>query len=55
METSKRRRLETEGWQVGAVQEFLELTPEEVTLIEVKLALNESYTRPPSTVRRPLS
>lgn len=42
METTKRRRLETEGWQVGTVQEFLELTPEEVTLIEIKLALSES-------------
>ena len=38
METSKRRRLETEGWQVGTVQEFLELTPEEVLLLEIKLA-----------------
>ncbi len=42
METTKRRRLETEGWQVGTVQEFLELTPEEATLIEIKLALSES-------------
>lgn len=42
MQTAKRQRLETQGWQVGTVQEFLELTPEETTLIEIKLALSES-------------
>jgi hypothetical protein len=42
MEESKRRRLEEKGWKIGTVEEFLGLTPEEVTLIEIKLALSES-------------
>ncbi len=37
---AKRARLEAEGWEVGTVAEFLELTPEESALIEIKLALS---------------
>ena len=42
MEDSKRRRLEESGWRIGTVEEFLNLTPEESALIEIKLALSES-------------
>jgi hypothetical protein len=42
MDKAKRERLEAEGWKVGSVAEFLELTPEEVALIEIKLALSRS-------------
>lgn len=35
---AKRARLEAKGWKVGTVAEFLELTPEESALIEIKLA-----------------
>ena len=42
MQESKRRRLEESGWKIGTVEEFLGLTSEEVTLIEIKLALSES-------------
>lgn len=42
MEESKRRRLEDAGWKVGTVEEFLGLTPEEMTLIEIKLVLSEN-------------
>jgi DNA-binding XRE family transcriptional regulator len=34
--------LETKGWQVGTVAEFLELTPEETILVKIKLALSKS-------------
>ena len=39
MKKAKRERLEASGWKVGTVAEFLELTPEESALIEIKLAL----------------
>ena len=40
MEESKRQDLEKKGWKVGTVSEFLDLTPEETALIEIKLALS---------------
>jgi len=42
MNRAKRDRLQAQGWQVGNVTEFLELTPEEEALIEIKLALSKS-------------
>lgn len=39
MKKAKRERLEAGGWKVGTVAEFLNLTPEESALIEIKLAL----------------
>jgi predicted XRE-type DNA-binding protein len=42
MDKSKRERLEAKGWKVGTVAEFLELTPEEAALVEIKLALSRS-------------
>jgi DNA-binding XRE family transcriptional regulator len=42
MDRAKRERLEAKGWRVGTVSEFLELTPEETILIEIKLALSRS-------------
>lgn len=39
MKKQKRARLEAHGWKVGTVAEFLDLTPEESALIEIKLAL----------------
>lgn len=41
MDAAKRRRLEAAGWRVGDAEDFLELTPEEVEIIEVKLALGD--------------
>lgn len=41
MDTSKKERLESKGWKVGTVSDFLELTPEETVLIEIKLALSQ--------------
>ena len=40
MEEAKRKRLEKAGWKSGTVSEFLELTPEEIVLVEIKLALS---------------
>jgi predicted XRE-type DNA-binding protein len=40
MDDSKRKRLEAKGWKVGSVSEFLDLTPEDTALIEIKLALS---------------
>ncbi|WP_193195392.1 helix-turn-helix domain-containing protein [Nostoc sp. MG11] len=42
MDQAKRERLEVKGWKVGTVSEFLELTSEETTLIEIKLALSHN-------------
>lgn len=39
MREEKRKRLEEKGWKVGDVKEFLDLSPEEATYIEVKLKL----------------
>jgi len=39
VEEAKRRRLESAGWRVGDAAQFLELTPEEATFVDLKLAL----------------
>lgn len=39
MDESKRQRLEAAGWKVGDTSEFLQLSPEESTFIELKLSL----------------
>jgi ribosome-binding protein aMBF1 (putative translation factor) len=41
METKKRKKLEAAGWRVGSAAEFLELTPEESALIDLKLSLGQ--------------
>lgn len=42
MDRLQKERLEAKGWNVGTVSEFLELTPEENALIEIKLALSRN-------------
>jgi DNA-binding XRE family transcriptional regulator len=42
MRRSKKKSLEQKGWKVGTVQEFLDLTTEEVAYIELKLRLSEN-------------
>ncbi len=39
MEKAKQRRIETAGWKVGKVDEFLNLTAPEIEYIEMKLTL----------------
>ena len=43
MEAAKRKRLEAAGWSVGSAMDFLELSPEEVAFVELKLRLSESF------------
>ena len=40
MDQGKKKRLEDQGWKIGSASEFLELSPEESILIEIKLALS---------------
>ncbi len=40
MKLSKRRKLEDAGWKVGSVDGFLELSSEESSYVEMKLALS---------------
>jgi len=42
MKTAKRKRLESKGWKVGTVREFLNLSPEENAYVELKLALSKN-------------
>ncbi len=42
MELTKRQKLEAAGWKVSTVAEFLELTPEEEAIIEIRLSLSNS-------------
>ena len=42
MQANKRKKLETAGWKVSTVDEFLGLTPEESAYIEMKLALSHT-------------
>ena len=42
MTSTKRKKLEAKGWNFGDVQEFLDLTDEEMAYIEMKLALGRS-------------
>jgi len=42
MKTAKRKELESKGWKVGTVREFLNLSPEESAYVELKLALSKN-------------
>ncbi len=42
MEAQKRRRLESRGWKVGTVKEFLDLSDAEAEMIEIKLSLSRA-------------
>ena len=39
MKKAKKDRLEAAGWRVGSTADFLDLSPDEVAFIEMKLAL----------------
>jgi ribosome-binding protein aMBF1 (putative translation factor) len=53
MEAAKKRRLKAAGWGTGSVAEFLELSPEESALIEIKVRLTELVKK--ARARRHLS
>jgi ribosome-binding protein aMBF1 (putative translation factor) len=41
MKVSKVKRLAKAGWRVGSAKDFLELSPEEAALVEMRLALGK--------------
>ena len=45
MDPIKRQKLEAAGWKVGTVAEFLELTPEEEAIVEIRVALSKSLKK----------
>jgi ribosome-binding protein aMBF1 (putative translation factor) len=45
MHKSKRERLESRGWKIGTVEEFLELSPAESVYVELRLRLSETLRR----------
>lgn len=42
MDAKKRKRLEAAGFAVGSAAEFLDLTPEDTALVEMRLALSRA-------------
>jgi len=41
MDRTKKSRLQREGWRIGSAEEFLNLSPDEIAFVELKLALSE--------------
>ncbi len=41
MDAAKRKRLEAQGWKVGTADEFLQLSPQEQAMVEIKLVLSQ--------------
>lgn len=42
MKQAKLKNLEAKGWKISSAADFLELTPEEEALIEMKISLGQS-------------
>ena len=45
MREDKTKRLESAGWRVGSADQFLELSPEETALLDLKAQLGKSLRR----------
>lgn len=45
MNPSKRKTLENSGWHIGSAKDFLELTDQEITYIELKLTLGQNLKK----------
>jgi ribosome-binding protein aMBF1 (putative translation factor) len=45
MKKNKKMKLEAAGWRVGSAAEFLDLTKEEASLIEMKIGLADSIRK----------
>jgi len=45
MKDIKRKRLEAKGWKIGSAAAFLQLSPEESSYIELKIALSKNFQR----------
>ena len=54
MDDDKRKRLEAAGWKIGSAYDFLELTDEEASRVELELILSAAVREPPrARLRRP--
>lgn len=42
MKATKRQKLEAAGWKVGDTADFLDLSPDEMAFVEMKLALSQT-------------
>ena len=42
MKPAKRKRLESKGWKVGTVEEFLDLADDEASMIDIRLRLGRA-------------
>jgi hypothetical protein len=42
MDSTKKSRLEAEGWKIGSTEEFLGLTSEEAEYVDRRLKLNDA-------------
>ena len=45
MDPVKRRKIEAAGYKVSTVAEFLQLTPEEEAIVEIRVAVSKSLKR----------
>lgn len=45
MRKAKRARLEKKGWKFGSAEDFLNLSPEELVLIEIRLRLSDNLKK----------
>ena len=45
MTEQQRKRLEAAGWKFGSAAAFLDLTPDEAAMVEIKLALARTFRR----------
>ena len=43
MNRAKQKKLEAKGWKFGTAQEFLELTPQEAEIVEMRLNLANTF------------
>jgi hypothetical protein len=44
MELTKRQKLEAAGWKVGTVADLLQLSPEEIEMIEIRWSSTREAT-----------
>lgn len=42
MKPEKKQRLERKGWKVGSAEDFLDLTPQEAALVDLRLRLADA-------------
>lgn len=42
MDKNKQKRLEKKGWKFGSADDFLRLTPEETTFLDLKIKLSDT-------------